>query len=231
MPFSRHRKTRSPLSLHVLEPGRQRHQRKVKFHVSIDTIARDNNLLHHHSAKIDVEGKQAQICTDPAWLAMTQNIAMELHPEFAGHRPSGSSHRAKWLSSPPHQPVRPPLPAQRSHFSIRFEKRLLRPGRRLKHRAGRHQNRQYQSLPSPVAHLTSTQTILFPPRRINRAIAELMLRRAISANSCGHANQHRFQRTPSPLARDQPTLGVGCHVVITDGTPLCAPETIPTLPA
>ena len=63
-------------------------ERLYSSYVSIDTIARDNNLSVIDFAKIDVEGAEAQICTDLAWLAMTQNIAMELHSEFVDIAPA-----------------------------------------------------------------------------------------------------------------------------------------------
>ena len=64
-------------------------------------------------------------------------------------------------------------------------------------------------------------------RGINRAITELHAAGALTSATL-MANGTAFNDAIA-IARVQPTLGVGCHVVLTDGTPLCAPETIPTL--
>ncbi|HZL25807.1 MAG TPA: ChbG/HpnK family deacetylase [Acidobacteriaceae bacterium] len=64
-------------------------------------------------------------------------------------------------------------------------------------------------------------------RGINRAIAELHAAGALTSATL-MANGSAFDDAAA-IARANPTLGVGCHVVLTDGTPLSAPETIPTL--
>jgi len=64
-------------------------------------------------------------------------------------------------------------------------------------------------------------------RGINRAIAELHAAGALTSATL-MANGPAFDDAVA-IARAHPTLGVGCHVVLTDGTPLSPPETIPTL--
>ncbi len=64
-------------------------------------------------------------------------------------------------------------------------------------------------------------------RGINRAIAELHSAGALTSATL-MANSPAFDDAIA-IARAQPTLGVGCHIVLTDGTPLSPPETIPTL--
>ncbi len=55
--------------------------------VSIATLIRENNLTVIDFAKIDIEGAESEVFSEPGWLAITQNIAMELHPEFTDIRP------------------------------------------------------------------------------------------------------------------------------------------------
>lgn len=64
-------------------------------------------------------------------------------------------------------------------------------------------------------------------RGVNRAIAELHAAGALTSATL-MANGPAFDDAVD-IARAQPTLGVGCHVVLTDGTPLSPSETIPTL--
>ena len=64
-------------------------------------------------------------------------------------------------------------------------------------------------------------------RGVNRAIAELFRAGALSSATL-MANGEAFADAVS-LARELPGLGVGCHVVLTDGRPLSRPEEIPTL--
>jgi predicted glycoside hydrolase/deacetylase ChbG (UPF0249 family) len=62
---------------------------------------------------------------------------------------------------------------------------------------------------------------------INRAIAELHAAGALTSATLmagGPAFDDAIR-----IARTHPSLGVGCHIVLTDGTPLSPPETIPTL--
>lgn len=62
---------------------------------------------------------------------------------------------------------------------------------------------------------------------INRAVAELHEAGALSSATLmanGGAFAHAVQ-----VARVRPRLGVGCHVVLTDGIPVSPPESIPTL--
>jgi predicted glycoside hydrolase/deacetylase ChbG (UPF0249 family) len=62
---------------------------------------------------------------------------------------------------------------------------------------------------------------------INRAIAELHAARALTSATL-MANGPAFNDAVR-IAHANPTLGVGCHIVLTDGTPLSPTETIPTL--
>jgi predicted glycoside hydrolase/deacetylase ChbG (UPF0249 family) len=64
-------------------------------------------------------------------------------------------------------------------------------------------------------------------RGINRAVAELHASGALTSATLmagGPAFDDAVQ-----VARSYPTLGVGCHIVLTDGTPVSPPEAIPTL--
>jgi len=62
---------------------------------------------------------------------------------------------------------------------------------------------------------------------INRAILELHQAGALTSATL-MANGPAFDDATA-IARAHPTLGVGCHVVLTDGIPLSPPESIPTL--
>jgi len=62
---------------------------------------------------------------------------------------------------------------------------------------------------------------------INRAIAELHSAGALTSATL-MANGPAFDDAIR-IAHTQPTLGIGCHIVLTDGVPISPPETIPTL--
>ena len=62
---------------------------------------------------------------------------------------------------------------------------------------------------------------------INRAIAELHSAGALTSATL-MANGPAFDDAVR-IAQAHPTLGIGCHIVLVDGTPLSPPETIPTL--
>jgi len=64
-------------------------------------------------------------------------------------------------------------------------------------------------------------------RGINRAVLELHQAGALTSTSL-MANSPAFDDAVN-LALANPTLGVGCHIVLTDGTPLSHPQQIPTL--
>jgi len=64
-------------------------------------------------------------------------------------------------------------------------------------------------------------------RGINRAVAELHAAGALTSATL-MANGAAFDDSVS-IARANPSLGVGCHIVLTDGEPVCPPESIPTL--
>jgi chitin disaccharide deacetylase len=62
---------------------------------------------------------------------------------------------------------------------------------------------------------------------VNRAIAELHDAGAVTSATL-MANGPAFDNAVA-LALARPSLGVGCHIVLVDGTPLSDPSTIPTL--
>jgi predicted glycoside hydrolase/deacetylase ChbG (UPF0249 family) len=62
---------------------------------------------------------------------------------------------------------------------------------------------------------------------INRAIAELHQANALTSATL-MATGIAFDDAVA-VAHANPTIGVGCHVVLTDGVPVCAPRSIPTL--
>ena len=64
-------------------------------------------------------------------------------------------------------------------------------------------------------------------RGINRAIAELHALGALTSATL-MASGSAFDDAVA-IAHAHPTLGVGCHIVLTDGTPISPPHTIPTL--
>jgi predicted glycoside hydrolase/deacetylase ChbG (UPF0249 family) len=64
-------------------------------------------------------------------------------------------------------------------------------------------------------------------RGINRAIAELHAAGTLTSATL-MANGPAFDDAAS-IAHAHPTLGVGCHIVLTDGGPVSPPESIPTL--
>jgi len=64
-------------------------------------------------------------------------------------------------------------------------------------------------------------------RGINRAIAELHAAGALTSATL-MANGAAFDDAVA-IAKAHPTLGVGCHIVLIDGTPVSPPETVPTL--
>jgi predicted glycoside hydrolase/deacetylase ChbG (UPF0249 family) len=64
-------------------------------------------------------------------------------------------------------------------------------------------------------------------RGINRAIAELHACGAVTSATL-MANGPAFEDAVR-TAKAFPTLGVGCHIVLTDGTPVSPPHTVPTL--
>ena len=64
-------------------------------------------------------------------------------------------------------------------------------------------------------------------RGINRAIDELHAAGALTSATL-MANGPAFDDAVD-IAKANPGLGVGCHIVLTDGTPVSPPETIPSL--
>ncbi|HEX5282597.1 MAG TPA: ChbG/HpnK family deacetylase [Bryocella sp.] len=64
-------------------------------------------------------------------------------------------------------------------------------------------------------------------RGVNRAIAELHEARAVTSATL-MANGAAFDDAVA-VALDRPSLGVGCHIVLVDGTPVSDPASVPTL--
>jgi predicted glycoside hydrolase/deacetylase ChbG (UPF0249 family) len=62
---------------------------------------------------------------------------------------------------------------------------------------------------------------------VNRAIAELHRANALTSATL-MATGSAFEDAVA-IARSHPTLGVGCHIVLTDGVPASPPDTIPSL--
>jgi chitin disaccharide deacetylase len=62
---------------------------------------------------------------------------------------------------------------------------------------------------------------------VNRAISELHQSNALTSATL-MATGSAFEEAVT-IARSHPTLGVGCHIVLTDGSPVSPPATIPTL--
>jgi hypothetical protein len=50
--------------------------------VSIKTILREQKIDHLNLVKIDIEGHEEDLFSEPEWLAQVDNITMELHPQF-----------------------------------------------------------------------------------------------------------------------------------------------------
>lgn len=62
---------------------------------------------------------------------------------------------------------------------------------------------------------------------VNRAVLEAV-RAGVVTSATVMANGPRLAEA-AELARSQPQLGIGCHVVLVDGTPVLPPEKLPTL--
>jgi predicted glycoside hydrolase/deacetylase ChbG (UPF0249 family) len=62
---------------------------------------------------------------------------------------------------------------------------------------------------------------------VNRAVLELHLRGVLTSATL-MANSLAFDDAVA-LALAHPTLGVGCHIVLTDGVPVSPPDSVPTL--
>lgn len=64
-------------------------------------------------------------------------------------------------------------------------------------------------------------------RGVNRAIAELHDAGAVTSATL-MANGPAFDDAVA-IALARPSLGIGCHIVLVDGTPVCDPASVPTL--
>src|SRR5580698_7200271 len=83
-----------------------------------------------------------------------------------------------------------------------------------------------RSIPMPSRLIVNADDFGLTPG-INRAIAELHDAGVLTSSTL-MANGPAFADAVA-LALDRPTLGVGCHIVLTDGTPISPPSSIPTL--
>jgi Methyltransferase FkbM domain len=52
--------------------------------ISIQTILREQKIDRFNLVKMDIEGHEKNIFSEPEWLASVDNITMELHPHFVG---------------------------------------------------------------------------------------------------------------------------------------------------
>jgi hypothetical protein len=52
--------------------------------VSIQTILREKNIDRINLVKMDIEGHEKVVFSEPEWLAHVDNVTMELHPQVAG---------------------------------------------------------------------------------------------------------------------------------------------------
>jgi hypothetical protein len=52
--------------------------------VSIETILREQKIDRFNLVKMDIEGAEKTLFSEPEWLAKVDNISMELHPDFVG---------------------------------------------------------------------------------------------------------------------------------------------------
>jgi predicted glycoside hydrolase/deacetylase ChbG (UPF0249 family) len=78
-----------------------------------------------------------------------------------------------------------------------------------------------------AAHLILNADDFGLTRGINRSIAELHSAGALTSATL-MATGPAFEDAVA-VARANPTLGVGCHIVLTDGDPVSPPDTIPSL--
>lgn len=71
----RYRKFMSSPSVERLDPSQN---------VSIETILREQKVDRFRLVKMDIEGHEKTVFSEPEWLAQVDNITMELHPHFVG---------------------------------------------------------------------------------------------------------------------------------------------------
>jgi hypothetical protein len=57
-------------------------QQNPDQNVSIKTILSEQKIDHLNLVKIDIEGHEEDLFSEPEWLAQVDNITMELHPQF-----------------------------------------------------------------------------------------------------------------------------------------------------
>jgi predicted glycoside hydrolase/deacetylase ChbG (UPF0249 family) len=93
-------------------------------------------------------------------------------------------------------------------------------------RNSRTRNSKLNSNPMPPRLILNADDFGLTPG-INRAIAELHVAGCLTSATL-MATGPAFDDAVR-IARHQPTLGIGCHIVLVDGTPVLPPETLPTL--
>jgi len=71
----RYKKFISSPSVEEQNPGR---------YISIPTILREQGIGRFQLVKMDIEGHEQQVFSEPDWLASIDNLTMELHPHMAG---------------------------------------------------------------------------------------------------------------------------------------------------
>lgn len=55
-----------------------------EHNVSIETILQEQKIDRFNLVKIDIEGHEKTLFSEPEWLSRVDNITMELHPHFVG---------------------------------------------------------------------------------------------------------------------------------------------------
>lgn len=53
-------------------------------YVSISSIMREQSIERFNLVKIDIEGGEKDLFSEPDWLSSVDNVTMELHPQFVG---------------------------------------------------------------------------------------------------------------------------------------------------
>jgi Methyltransferase FkbM domain len=59
-------------------------QRDPERNVSVQTILREQKIDRFNLVKMDIEGGEKSVFSEPAWLAYVDTITMELHPQAVG---------------------------------------------------------------------------------------------------------------------------------------------------
>jgi len=67
-----------------LVSNRSEEKRNPDTNVPIETIMAEQKIDRFNLVKIDIEGGEKSIFSEPEWLERVDNITMELHPQFVG---------------------------------------------------------------------------------------------------------------------------------------------------